>query len=228
MSDRFLSSPAFTATSYRKVLSITLKGRLRSNSEDWETTIGHFKLNRVALRQQRKNTIRRRLRLLRKRIVLTEKERDNPLRAIPQVDAEWLLFLRIAEQLSWPLRSGVSRDPSASVRILENAARDDRFDSLLDEALEAMEREDAEAARRLEDSPVEEDGPNAAIVGRSQHDHAHPPIKGVTIRNYKSLEDIRFSLPKALPERERKRLEAQRANSKNPDDEGEIPEVPAC
>ena len=164
--------------------SARLDGELAAGNRRAKETIRTFKLNRRDLTTLRKKAF----------ADLLDRLRNSMPQAAPffpdlQRDAfggsQMLLLKRLANELARSLGG----KPTVTRRGFASWRKNPQFLAALDDALEALRGEDdpSEASEALEEA-----------VGIPPPGDA-PRISKVTIRNYKSLENIEFTLPDKLP-----------------------------
>jgi len=165
--------------------SARLDGKLAAGNRRAKETIRNFKLNRRDLTTLRKKAFAN----------LLDRLRNSMPQAAPffpdlQRDAfggsQMLLLKRLANELARSLGG----KPTVTRRGFAAWQKSPQFQAALDDALEAL---------RGEDDPSEASEAIEEVVGSlSQSDI--PRISKVTIRNYKSLENIEFTLAEKLPQ----------------------------
>lgn len=174
---------------------IRLDGVLTPKEERAAATIKHFNLNRNDLIRRRKKALAQNIDFLVGKLP-TFSDASISLSKAEFGGVHQLLLHRISTHLPPRIQTAIPQSGDTVASTLRNWSTGEMPDTSLKRAIRRIREEDTQS------SP-----PKSALVGPTT---ARPSIRRtsrsrlqqVTIRNYKSLENISFSLPNELPKRE--------------------------
>lgn len=181
-----------------------LDGRLRAGNERARQTIEHFNLNAPETVGDRRESLDWDLKTLRAALPIDNGEETFRRSAFGGV--RYLLLRRIAQLIAAATGDKRSLSPGTLDACLRAYQRRSDFPAVLSAALDRAAEEDA----RAEAEGASGDTKSATLpraARRSTSGPDYPRIARLSLKTYKSLEDIGFALPPELPEASRRRIE---------------------